>query len=115
MEYTLHPSFPDPVRTVLDREHRFAIMSNGWGSFLMEIRVIYEDGHEEFTSHMVGLPNAFDEIVDTVPGTVSNQFLNFFPDIGVCAPITGVRTGSENGAGFFAKRVRRKTKINRGL
>jgi pYEATS domain-containing protein involved in immunity len=55
VEYTLHPSFPDPVRTVTDREHRFALMSNGWGSFRMNIRIMYEDGHEEVTSHLVSL------------------------------------------------------------
>lgn len=55
IEYTLHPSFPDPVRTVSDRDHRFAVMSNGWGSFTMKIRTIFCDGPEEFTSHFVKL------------------------------------------------------------
>lgn len=55
VEYTLHPSFPDPVRTMSDRDHRFAVMSNGWGSFRMKIRIIYDDEHEEFTSYWVRL------------------------------------------------------------
>ena len=55
IEYTLHPSFPDPVRMVSDREHRFAIMSNGWGSFRIHIRILYDDGQDEVTAHWVRL------------------------------------------------------------
>jgi transcription initiation factor IIF auxiliary subunit len=70
VEYTLHPSFPDPVRTVSDREHRFAIMSNGWGSFLTNIRVVYADGHEEFTSHLVRLDSDWPR---STPAEFSNE------------------------------------------
>jgi hypothetical protein len=80
VEYTLHPSFPDPVRTVSDREHRFAIMSNGWGSFLMNIRIIYDDGHEEFTSHWVRLDADWPR---KPPADLSNQ-----PEASVYAVLT---------------------------
>jgi transcription initiation factor IIF auxiliary subunit len=55
VEYTLHPSFPEPVRTIADVGHRFAVASNGWGSFTARIRVIFADGKEEFTSHLIKL------------------------------------------------------------
>jgi transcription initiation factor IIF auxiliary subunit len=70
VEYTLHSSFPDPVRTVSDREHRFPVMSNGWGSFRMNIRVIFDDEHEEFTSHFVRLDAEWPR---KSPGGLSSQ------------------------------------------
>lgn len=55
VEYTLHPTFRDPKRLVTDKEHRFALVSDGWGGFPIKIRVVFEDGSEEFTSHMLQL------------------------------------------------------------
>jgi transcription initiation factor IIF auxiliary subunit len=55
VEYTLHPSFPEPVRTISDVGHRFGLASNGWGSFTARIRVIFANGKEEFTSHLIEL------------------------------------------------------------
>jgi transcription initiation factor IIF auxiliary subunit len=39
IEYTLHPSFPDPIRTIQDPDHCFALLSQGWGEFPMRIRL----------------------------------------------------------------------------
>ena len=55
VEYTLHPTFRDPKRLITDKEHRFALVSDGWGGFLIKIQVVFEDGSEEFTSHMLQL------------------------------------------------------------
>jgi YEATS family len=44
IEYTLHPSFPDPVRVVDDAKHCFALQSQGWGVFQIRVRVFYRDG-----------------------------------------------------------------------
>src|ERR1022692_4251116 len=55
VEYTLHPSFPEPVRTISDVGHRFALASNGWGSFRVGIRVTFTNGNEELTSHFIEL------------------------------------------------------------
>jgi transcription initiation factor IIF auxiliary subunit len=47
VEYTLHPTFPNPVREITDADHAFALQSEGWGTFSIEIRVFYNDGHED--------------------------------------------------------------------
>jgi transcription initiation factor IIF auxiliary subunit len=44
VEYTLHPTFPDPVRICVDRDHRFALLSAGWGGFGISIAVSWIDG-----------------------------------------------------------------------
>ena len=46
VEYTLHPTFPNPVRTVCNRGqgYPFALSSNGWGTFTIRIRVFMASG-----------------------------------------------------------------------
>ncbi len=44
VEYTLHPSFPNPKRTVCERENRFELKTSGWGTFTIAIRVMLQDG-----------------------------------------------------------------------
>jgi hypothetical protein len=51
VEYTLHETFPDPVRTVCTANNRFALSSNGWGTFTVKIRVLMRDGSERKLSH----------------------------------------------------------------
>jgi transcription initiation factor IIF auxiliary subunit len=45
--YTLHPSFPNPVRTVADRATRFRLETAGWGTFTVYARVVPKGGAEE--------------------------------------------------------------------
>lgn len=54
VEYTLHPTFPDPVRTVCQqgsRDQAFALSSNGWGTFTIHIRVMMKNGQEKRLQH----------------------------------------------------------------
>lgn len=52
VEYTLHPTFPDPVRRVCDRSGtKFALSSNGWGTFTIMVRIEYRDGRSELLEH----------------------------------------------------------------
>lgn len=51
VEYTLHPTFPNPVRTVCDPANRFALSSNGWGTFEIKIKVIFKDESIKNLSH----------------------------------------------------------------
>lgn len=37
--YTLHPTFPEPIRTVTDRASKFQLRCSGWGIFLIPIEV----------------------------------------------------------------------------
>ena len=46
LEYTLHPTFSDPVRRTNDKESLFAVMSSGWGEFDIRIIVRYFDDKE---------------------------------------------------------------------
>jgi transcription initiation factor IIF auxiliary subunit len=49
--YTLHPSFPSPVRTVADRSTRFRLETGGWGTFMLYARVFKKNGGEENLEH----------------------------------------------------------------
>ena len=59
VEYTLHPSFPNPVRRVCvrgkDVDHAFALSSNGWGEFTIALRVLFRDGTEQRLSYPLKL------------------------------------------------------------
>ena len=44
VEYTLHPTFPNPVRRVTTRENRFALTALGWGEFRVYAKVFFTDG-----------------------------------------------------------------------
>src|SRR5262249_55194542 len=39
VEYTLHPSFPDPVRSSNDKNHAFALQSEAGKSFTTHVRI----------------------------------------------------------------------------
>jgi len=54
VEYTLHPTFPDPVKEVCQRgsgSHAFALSENGWGTFPIHIRVLLRDGEVQKMTH----------------------------------------------------------------
>ncbi len=56
VEYTLHPTFPDPVRTVCRRgegSQAFPLSTNGWGTFVVRIRVLLKDGKDMKLSHQL--------------------------------------------------------------
>ncbi len=56
VEYTLHPSFPDPVVTICQKgaaSRAFALSGSGWGTFEVGIRVITTEGREQkLTYHL---------------------------------------------------------------
>jgi len=46
VEYTLHPTFPNPIRRVCtpgNPSQAFALSANGWGTFTMKVRVFFRD------------------------------------------------------------------------
>jgi transcription initiation factor IIF auxiliary subunit len=57
VEYTLHPTFPNPVRKNCQKgtmpERGFALKAAGWGTFRVNIKVIFADGREEYHSHQL--------------------------------------------------------------
>jgi len=54
VEYTLHPTFPNPVQRVCsigDQNHPFALSATGWGTFQIYIRVFMRDGRVQNLTH----------------------------------------------------------------
>jgi transcription initiation factor IIF auxiliary subunit len=71
VEYTLHPSFPDPIRLVKDRASRFALFSAGWGGFTIKARVIFSDDSSLNTSYFLRLQE--ENWPKELPQTYSND------------------------------------------
>src|SRR5258708_32948051 len=63
VEYTLHPTFRDPVRTVRTRKNGFKLDTGGWGVFPIYARVGRKDGgvirlgHQLQLAYPGGKPN----------------------------------------------------------
>jgi transcription initiation factor IIF auxiliary subunit len=56
VEYTLHPTFPDPVREVCNRgkgPQAFALSATGWGSFTIGVRVFLKNGQLQQFTHQL--------------------------------------------------------------
>jgi len=54
VEYTLHPTFPDPVRKVCGQpETKFALSSSGWGTFTVKVKILYKNGRVEDLQHQL--------------------------------------------------------------
>lgn len=54
VEYTLDPTFPNPVREVCRRgplNHSFSLGGTSWGPFLIHIRAFLKDGHVQELAH----------------------------------------------------------------
>ncbi len=55
VEYRLHETFPNPIRTIYDSSTKFALKSSGWGVFRIFITVYLKDGREVEASHYLKL------------------------------------------------------------
>lgn len=53
--YTLHPSFPNPIREIRARRDGFRLTSSGWGTFRIYIEIIGQDGARQQLSHDLNL------------------------------------------------------------
>jgi transcription initiation factor IIF auxiliary subunit len=51
VEYSLHPTFPNPVRRVCSRADRFLLAARGWGTFTVGIKLFLNDGSIRQMSH----------------------------------------------------------------
>ncbi|GAB6910181.1 hypothetical protein JCM12296A_60390 [Desulfosarcina cetonica] len=54
VEYTLHPTFPNPVRIINERgygPYAFPLSTSGWGTFTVKVKVYYKDGTYQQMSH----------------------------------------------------------------
>ncbi len=55
VDYVLHPTFPNPNRTITDKESGFALESSGWGSFRIYGTIHYIDGTDEDFEYYLNL------------------------------------------------------------
>lgn len=56
VEWTLHPTFPNPIRRCTNRANKFKLETAGWGVFPIRARVKMKGGSEEFSlSHELKL------------------------------------------------------------
>lgn len=55
VEYELHSTFRDPVRTVKDRETNFKLSSSAWGEFNIHATVHLKDGQSRKLAHWLRL------------------------------------------------------------
>jgi hypothetical protein len=53
--YTLHPTFPTPVRQVSDRATNFRLDSAGWGEFEIFVDIVFKNGKHEQKKHWLEL------------------------------------------------------------
>ena len=44
VEWTLHPTFPNPIRKTKDRAKKFRLETGGWGAFQIVARVQLKSG-----------------------------------------------------------------------
>lgn len=49
--YTLHRTFPNPVRTITDRSTGFRLETSGWGVFRVHVQVEIKDGSTRRMHH----------------------------------------------------------------
>ena len=55
VEYVLHPTFPQPVRTVSDRSTNFKLESRGWGEFMVHAKAVTKQGETFRLNHWLKL------------------------------------------------------------
>ena len=65
VEYTLHPTFPEPVQRVTNRHTNFRLNASGWGEFMIHVLVVYKNGRTKKLDHWLELKRPQDETVQT--------------------------------------------------
>ncbi len=55
VEYTLHPTFPKPVREVSDRQTKFRLSTSGWGCFTIYAKAHLKNGEAVEMEHELSL------------------------------------------------------------
>ena len=55
VEWTLHPTFPNPIRKTHDRTSKFRLETGGWGVFQIRALVQMKDGMQTKLRHYLKL------------------------------------------------------------
>jgi len=57
--YFLHKTFPNPIRTVTDKENKFSLKSRGWGEFEIGIQIFFTDGQSTQETYRLDLSKSW--------------------------------------------------------
>jgi transcription initiation factor IIF auxiliary subunit len=55
VEYTLHPTFREPVRKIMSRDNSFKLSTEGWGVFPIHALAVKRDGSVVRLKHQLKL------------------------------------------------------------
>ncbi|KPJ66359.1 MAG: hypothetical protein AMJ45_03955 [Syntrophobacter sp. DG_60] len=55
VEYILHPTFPNPIVKVANRESNFSLEAEGWGEFMVKLNLFMKDGSVKHKEHWLQL------------------------------------------------------------
>ncbi len=55
VEWTLHPTFPNPIRNSTDRSSKFRLETGGWGVFKIHARLQMKDSRQVKLYHYLTL------------------------------------------------------------
>ncbi len=53
--YTLHETFPNPIRRISSRNNNFKLKTAGWGEFMIYAKVLFKDKTETRLTHWLEL------------------------------------------------------------
>jgi transcription initiation factor IIF auxiliary subunit len=63
VEYRLDPSFPNPVRRILDRGSKFKLATGGWGEFIIYAVVTFRDDSRHSIDYRLRLKRPLEQPV----------------------------------------------------
>lgn len=66
VEYTLHPTFPEPHQVRGDPADKFALETSGWGEFTMLVEVKFHDGRVETIPYWLDFHKGWPEEIPAV-------------------------------------------------
>ena len=71
VEYTLHPTFPNPVRRTTNRNQNFALSTSGWGEFDILAKIVFRDNQIVFLEHRLKLTPSYDRYSEINTGNTA--------------------------------------------
>ena len=76
VEWVLHPTFPDPIVLVKQRQSKFRLNSSGWEEFKIKAHVTAKDGSQQYLKHWLRLPESGGESAESAPDQKSAVFIS---------------------------------------
>ncbi len=70
VEYTLHPTFPNPIRRVCNSNRGFALDAEGWGEFTIFVKIEWRDKRVTRQSYRLRLHSAAEKSPASEPAPI---------------------------------------------